>query len=183
MPLTLSERDHWKSRIAKRIDQRIETLVSRQDPTLLQRTAGHARARAYESLGIAAQQQGLEQIQRQREELKDREQRLEAEQRAVLRGTTPDEELARTYSSYDNTVEATVQARADALEGDILAESELGRQVIALRAEKNNLLDTVWLATSSSQIKELWEQVNALLERAPTVLEEKALSIAPAQDA
>jgi hypothetical protein len=54
--------------------------------------------------------------------------------------------------------------------------------VLALRGEKDNLLDTVWLATSSSQIKELWEQVNALLEVTPTALEEKALKIAPVQD-
>ena len=47
---------------------------------------------------------------------------------------------------------------------------------------KDNLLDTVWLATSSSQIKELWGQVNALLEIKPTALEEKALKIAPVQE-
>ncbi len=51
--------------------------------------------------------------------------------------------------------------------------------MVALRVEKENLLDTVWLATSPSQIKELWEQVNALLELKPTALEEKALKIAP----
>lgn len=43
------------------------------------------------------------------------------------------------------------------------------------------MLDTVWLATSSSQIKELWEQVNTLLELKPTALEEKALRIAPVE--
>ena len=69
--------------------------------------------------------------------------------------------------------------RAKALEADILAESDLGRRVLSLREEKDNLLDTVWLATSSSQIKELWEQVNSLLEITPTALEDKALKIAP----
>jgi hypothetical protein len=32
------------------------------------------------------------------------------------------------------------------------------------------------------QSKELWEQVNALLELKPTALEEKALKIAPVQE-
>ena len=68
------------------------------------------------------------------------------------------------------------------MESEILAESELGRQVLSLREEKENLLDTVWLATSSSQIKELWSQVNTLLEIKPTVLEEKALKIAPVEE-
>jgi len=44
------------------------------------------------------------------------------------------------------------------------------------------LLDTVWLATSTSQIKELWAQVNALLEVNPTALEQKALTIAPVKE-
>ena len=51
-----------------------------------------------------------------------------------------------------------------------------------MREEKDNLLDTVWLATSSSQIKELWEQANTLLAVKPTVLEQKALAISPPQD-
>ena len=75
-----------------------------------------------------------------------------------------------------------MNTRAKALEADILAESDLGRRVLSLREEKENLLDTVWLATSSSQIKELWEQVNTLLEITPTALEDKALKIAPVQE-
>ena len=50
-----------------------------------------------------------------------------------------------------------------------------------MREEKENLLDTVWLATCTKQIKELWEQVNVLLEIKPTALEEKALQIAPVE--
>ena len=53
--------------------------------------------------------------------------------------------------------------------------------MLSLRDEKDNLLDTVWLATSTSQIKELWEQVNTLLEFKPTALEENALKIAPVE--
>jgi hypothetical protein len=79
-------------------------------------------------------------------------------------------------------VEQAVETRAKALEADILAESELGQQVLSLREEKENLLDTVWLATSTSQIKELWQHVNAILSRTPTALEDKALKIASMQE-
>ena len=183
MALTLGEKGHWKERIAKRIDQRIETLVAKQDPTLLQRVAEQAREKAYESLGIDAQQREAEDIQKQKEEIERRERRLRAEQRAVINGTSVDVELERggSYGRYDHEVDGAVQARARALEADILAESELGRQVLSLRDEKDNLLDTVWLATSCSQIKELWEQVNVLLEVKPTALEEKALKTAPVE--
>ena len=183
MAISVAERNHWRDRIAARIDRRIETLVAKQDPALLQHVAEEARQKAYGSLGISSHQHELEQIEKQKKEIEKRERRLLAEQRAVINGTTVEQELERGgYYRYDSEVENAVKARAKALEADILAESDLGKQVLALREEKDNLLDTVWLATSSSQIKELWEQVNTLLEVAPTTLEEKALKIEPVQE-
>ena len=182
MGLTVKEKDHWRNRIGKRIDHRIETLVAKEDPTLLQRVKEHARDRAYESLGIKAQRQELDKLEKQKADIEKRERRLEAEQRAIIKGTTVEEELGRGRYSYDSVVENAVDSRAKALEADILSESDIGKQVLILRAEKDNLLDTVWLATSSSQIKELWEQVDALLQVKPTALEQKALAISPPQD-
>ena len=184
MGLTLGEKSHWKDRIAKRIERRIETLIAKQDPTLLQRVCEQARQKAYASLGIQPQQDELEQLDKQKKDIDRRERRLKSEQRSVLNGSSVEEELerGRYYARHDTDVQNAVELRADALEADILAESDLGKQVLALREEKDNLLDTVWLATSSSQIKELWEQVNALLEAKPTALEQKALKIEPVQE-
>ena len=183
MGLTLGEKTHWKERIAKRIDQRIETLVAKEDPTLTERVAREGRQKAYESLGIGAQQREVEALEKQKEEIERRERRLRAEQRSIINGTSVEAELERGsyYGRTDQEVESAVTTRARALEADILGESELGQQVLSLRDEKDNLLDTVWLATSTSQIKELWEQVNTLLQIKPTALEEKALQIAPVQ--
>ena len=154
MGITVSEKSHWRDRIAKRIDQRIETLVAKEDPTLLQRVKEQARQRAYDSLGIQAQRQELDELEKQKADIEKRERRLEAEQRAIINGTTVEEELEKGCYSYDSVVENAVAVRAKALESEILAESEVGKQVLALREEKDNLLDTVWLATSSSQIKD-----------------------------
>lgn len=180
--LTVAEKTHWKERIAKRIEHRVETLVAKEDPMLLQRVEKEAKERAYKSLGIDAQQRELEAIQKQREELEQRERRLGAEQTAVINGTTVERELDSGAYYHRNNVDSAVDARAKALEADILSESDLGRRVLSLRAEEENLLDTVWLATSSTQIKQLWEQVNSLLEITPTALEDKALKIAPPPD-
>jgi hypothetical protein len=182
MALTVAEKEHWKERIGKRIEHRIETLVAKKDPTLLQRVAEQSRERAYNSLAIFAQHVELQQIEKQKAELDRRERRLKAEQKAIIRGTPVEQEMEDAYYRYENVVEDAVSARAKALEADILSESELGKQVLALRAEKDNLLDTVWLATSTSQVKELWEQVNALLQVTPTQLEDKALKIRPVQE-
>ncbi len=180
--LTLGEKGHWRDRIAKRIDQRIETVVAKSDPTFLQRVEREAQERAYRSLGIDAQQGELEAVQKQKEELDQRERRLSAEQSAIVNGTSIEKAIDAGDYYHSDSVENAVNARAKALESEILAESELGCRILSLREEKDNLLDTVWLATSSSQIKELWEQVNALLEIKPTALEEKALKIAPVEE-
>ncbi len=76
MGLTLGEKSHWRDRIAERIDQRIETLVAKEDPTLLQRVAAQAHAKAYESLGIDAQQRQFEDLQKQKEEIERRQRRM-----------------------------------------------------------------------------------------------------------
>jgi hypothetical protein len=60
-----------------------------------------------------------------------------------------------------------------------LAEHELGRRIAALRQERERLIDTVWLATSSAAIRELWAKVGQLLEDEPTQLEREALAIEP----
>jgi len=182
MGLTVAEKEHWKERIAKRIDNRIETMVAKENPDFLRRTAEEARAKALRSLGIDSQQRELEEIEKKREEMQLRERRLKAEQNAAIKGTHVEEEIDRAGYYYDHTVDDAVRARASALEAEILASSDLGRRILALRTEKDNLLDTVWLATSSSQIKELWEHANKVLEVTPTTLEEKALRIAPVQE-
>ena len=182
MGLTVAEKQHWKERIAKRIDHRIETLIAKKDPTLLQRVEREAREQALKTLGIDTQQRELEEIEKKREEIDRRERRLKAEQRAAVNGTRVEDEADHDGCYYDQVIDDAVNARAGALEADILAASPLGKEILSLRAEKDNLLDTVWLATSPTQIKELWEQVNRVLDVTPTPLEQKALQIAPVEE-
>jgi hypothetical protein len=58
----------------------------------------------------------------------------------------------------------------------------VGRDIARLEAERDGLLDTIWLATSSAQIKQLWSKVGALLGDEPTHLEREALAIAPSPE-
>ena len=44
---------------------------------------------------------------------------------------------------------------------------------------RRSLLDTVWLATSGQQIKELWKKVADLLSEEQTPLQKEALAIQP----
>jgi hypothetical protein len=65
----------------------------------------------------------------------------------------------------------------------LLAENETGRKIVELRREKENLLDTVWLATGCAQIKVLWYKVAELLGHPQTQLQVEAPAIVPVPDA
>ena len=67
-------------------------------------------------------------------------------------------------------------------EDELLVENETGQRILKLREEKDNLLDTVWLATSPKQIKELWSKVAELLGDDQTQLQRDALVIIPAEE-
>jgi hypothetical protein len=51
-----------------------------------------------------------------------------------------------------------------------------------LEAEKDRLLDVVWLATSPGAIRQLWRTVGELLGDEPTPLEREALAIEPTEE-
>ena len=57
------------------------------------------------------------------------------------------------------------------------AEDALGQEILRLRREKENLLDTIWLATSPHQIRQLWQKVVELLGDEQTILQKEALAI------
>ena len=69
--LTVTEKEHWKGRIAKRIDKKIEA-VAAEDPNLLDRVHRDARERAPASLGLLEMQRELDGIDRQKSALEKR---------------------------------------------------------------------------------------------------------------
>lgn len=184
MGLTVAEKTHWKDRIARRIGRRIDALVAKNDPALLQRVESEARTRACDGLGIGDQEREVRELEARKQEIENRQRQLRAEQGAIVNGSSPEHELERAVyrRPYDSAVDHIVERRARALEDDVLAESETGRQVLALKRERENLLDTVWLATSCRQIRDLWQKVTALLEETPTPLETHALELPPMED-
>ena len=177
--LTVAEKEHWKERLSKRIDRRIEAITA-EDPQLLDRVRGEARQRALESLGLADNQRELDEIRKQKEKLDEREEVLKNQLLARVRGVHINE-VGSTYGC-DTEVNKAIRPRVEAHEAQILMSSDVGRRIVELRREKDSLLDTVWLATSSVQIKELWGKVATLLRDEPTPLERDALAITPGVD-
>ena len=82
-----------------------------------------------------------------------------------------------------NEVTTAIERRQTVHEEELLARDPQGKRILTLRREKEELLDTVWLATSGKQIKELWQGVAELLSDEPTELQTQALRIEPIEDA
>jgi len=101
---------------------------------------------------------------------------------ARVRGVPVESIDVNSLYRFDQEVDSAVNRRKAAHEDELLAASELGQRILKLRQEKENLLDTVWLATSPKQIKELWSKVAELLGERQTQLEKEAMAIDPVDE-
>jgi hypothetical protein len=174
--LTVSEKEHWKERITRRIDKKIE-LLSASEPTLLDRIRERARQRALQSLGLAAMQAEVDAIVEEKQELERRERQTHRAMLATVR-RVPVEAVEDYFHCSQLEISNAIQRRQTIHEDELLAEDPLGQQILHLRQEKDNLLDTIWLASSPQQIKELWKKVVDLLGDEQTALQKEALAIA-----
>ena len=179
--LTVTEKEHWKDRISRRIDKRIEAIQA-EDPNLMDRIKHQARQKALDSLGLAQHQAELDEIERQKEVLEKREKQTTRTMLAKVRGVLPEDVDDFCSYHHDSEVKNAVSRRQAVHEDELLAESALGQKILRLRQEKDDLLDTVWLATSGVQIKQLWAKVAELLCDEPTQLQRDAMAIVPVTD-
>ena len=133
-----------------------------------------------QSLGLAELSQRLETLEKQEEEYQKQKVRIEREMVAVVRGVTVEDlDDGSDYGRYSNDVDQAIDKRKVTIEDELLAQTDLGRQILKLRAERESLLDAIWLATSPRQVKDLWSKVAELLGDEPTQLERDALGIPP----
>lgn len=174
--LTVTEKEHWKERIGRRIDKRIETVCA-SEPNFMDRIQRAARQRALGSLGLADFQVELDRLDEQEKELDRRRRQAHKAMHAAVRRVAIEEVDDYYVDRPSPEVSSAVQRRQAVHEEELLAEDELGREVLRLRHERENLLDTVWLATSGQQIRDLWQKVLDLLGEEQTQLQKAALSL------
>ena len=175
MSLTVREKEHWKERIARRIDHAIEELQAVEDPSFHKKIREQAEEQAWNSLGLDALRKETEKIRIDVRQLTDRESQLWKEMESIVTGKPVSECNGHRSSHWG--VDSSVKQRAKVHEKELLQASTLGKKILHLRQEKEELLDTVWLATSPSQIKELWNRFAEVLCWEPPQLQQKALEI------
>ena len=187
MGLTVTEKEHWKNRITKRIDKKIESIYA-EDPNLKERIEREARERALASLKLTDLQQRLDEIELAKEELVKEQKRLHKAQLATVRGVAvedlDEDGVSRYHHGYGghNEVDGAIERRQAVHADELMVQDERGRIILNLREEKDNLLDTIWLATSPRDVKQLWSKVAELLATEQTQLEREALAIEPVDD-
>jgi hypothetical protein len=159
--LTVTEKSHWRDRIAVRIQKAVERIKARH-PALFDRISREAHSRALTSLGLAAIYAELEAIRADEATLARRKKQAQRAMVAALRGT-PIDEVIDSFSirhgsdlALPHEVAEAISRRQAAHQEQMLADDPIGREIARLEAEKDHLLDTVWLACSPDQIRQLW---------------------------
>ena len=185
--LTVTEKNHWRDRIADRIAKSVERVRGRH-PALFERITRGAHAQALASLGLADAHAELEAIRAEEVALARRKKQAQKAMIAMLR-SIPIDEVTDSFSirygselALPNEVAEAIARRQSAHQEQMLADDPVGREVARLEAEEDRLLDTIWLAASPTQIKQLWARVGALLGDEPTALERDALAIEPTKE-
>jgi hypothetical protein len=179
--LTVTEKEHWKDRIAKRIDRQIERITAEQ-PSVFEAVRSEAKQRALTALGLQELQSQLDQVEAEKQSLEKRERNLQRSLVAKVRGVPIEDVSEDSWYRCEQEVATAVERRKSLIEEKLLAEHEVGRRVLALKNEREGLLDCVWLACSSKQIKDLWGKVAELLSDDQTQLQREALAIAPVEE-
>lgn len=179
MSLTVSERQHWKERIAARINKRIDSIKMAQKD-VFDGLKQEARARAVTALGISELERERTLAKEELRKAEKAEKLLTRKTIALIRGVEVSEVSDGYHGSLDAEITAAIRKREEFEFEQLIGTVAEGAKVAELLRERENLLDTVWLATSPAQVKELWQKLGTVLGDEETALQKEALSIAPA---
>jgi hypothetical protein len=137
--LTVSEKQHWKDRIAARIAHRVEAIKA-EHPTLFDRDRREAHSQALGSLGLSGPYAEREVVQAEEAALARRKKRAQRSMIAALRGV-PVEEVCDTFSVRYGSTQPLPAEAAEAIdrrqavhEERLLADDPVGRRVAGLEA-------------------------------------------------
>lgn len=175
MAITITEKEHWKRRIEAKIDKKIEKLKL-SNPELFQSVTKQAHTSALQSLGLTKLHQQCEQTKTSIKKSREKEEQQLSEMHKILKGEP------ETSWRAEDVIKNEVKKQQSLHEEELLLNHELGRKISILNEEKENLLDTVWLATSPRQITDLWEQVSLILGEESTAFQKEVLANKPKED-
>lgn len=174
--LTVTEKEHWKQRMERRIDKAIESLET-QDVTFMPTIEAKAKREAHVSLGTAEMNDRIAVIKNHSKELEAEFEKLESAMYTHALGA----EAVRHQQLYcmRSDFYSLLDKLSSRIESELLLASPIGREILKLRQEKDSLLDTVWLATSNAHIRDLWSRVSSVVGDEATPLQQQVMTTEP----
>ena len=179
MPLTVKEKQHWKEQIEKRIEKAIAKAYRDQGKGWRPSLQEQANVEAQKRLGLTSY------IKRYGD-LEEKIEKLRSEQKLLVEATEkqfPKEGGEhRRWSRGHGLIENIIGEEAEIVEKELLRGNDAGQRILRLMREKEELLDTIWLATSPVQIRSLWKDFTNLVADEPTELQKQAMTYTPADN-
>lgn len=162
-----------KQVIVERIEARINTTIQQieTDHAIeLRRIDAQVRAKALDNLEITG---AVGEIAACEAEVKALEARIDAAKDLIHKAIGKD---LSHYGYWANQFEIELKDRYALDLRAALKATDWGARINELKWERNNLVDTVLVATSSKELKGLWAKFNTLLGITPTAMEAEALA-------
>jgi seryl-tRNA synthetase len=174
--LTVTEKEHWKQRIERRINKAIENLETK-DATFMPAIKAKAEREAHVCLGTEGMNDRIDAIKNQRKELEAELESLESTMYTQALGLEAVQHH-RLYCMRSDfySLHGKLSSR---IESELLQASPIGREILKLQQEKDSLLDTVWLATSNIHIRDLWNRVSSVVGDEATPLQQQVMTTEP----
>ena len=175
--LTTAVIPYGTQRLAQRIDQKIDALAA-AEPGLEKRLAAQARQGALRSLGLEELQAELDAIVAQKQQWQQRQRQAQRAMLAVLRRQPLEAVTHVADQAMQAEIRQAIQQRQASHEEELFAADARGQHILRLRRERDNLQDTVWLASSPAGLRQLWAKVLHVLGEEPRALQRQALTLA-----
>lgn len=173
MGITVTEKQELRDIINGRVEKKIQQLKMANE-TDFSKMEAEARKVAIHELGIGDYAQRHEDIEVAISRLNKEKDKLEKEACEKL-GVKSD------WHRHDY-IEERIKSGQEIVVDRMMKGHPVGLKILTLKKEQDRLLETVWIATSTAQVKELFERVNEILDEGSTPLGEKAQDIEPTNE-
>lgn len=165
--LTLTEKEHWKTRIQNQMDKKIDGLLAKE-PELLASAKDKANIEAHKSLGIGDLFQQEESRRLQIQTLEKECENLQFQMKKYVLGESCSDNWEARMK-----FEKLLNQQKQSCEQKILTESATGSEYLSLQKKKDQLIDAVFMATTISEIKDLLCQVTKQIGKKTEALQPK----------
>jgi hypothetical protein len=137
---------------------------------LLERLAAQARQGALRSLGLEELQAELDAIVAQKQQWQQRQRQAQRAMLAVLRRQPLEAVTHVADQAMQAEIRQAIDQRQASQEEELFTADARVQHILRLRRERDNLQDTVWLASSPAGLRQLWAKVLHVLDEEPTAL-------------